>query len=381
MTSRLLERVTVTPFDSLIVAAGAGQSYFGNDQFAEFAPGMKTIDDALELRGRILAAFEQAELSDDPAERARLLTFVVVGAGPTGVELAGQIAELSRRTLDGAFRKIDPREARVVLLDGAPAVLPVYGGKLSRKAAETLEKLGVEIQLDAMVTDVDNDGLIIKEKDGTLRRIESQCKVWSAGVQASPLGKQLAEQSGGETDRAGRVMVNPDLSLPGHPNVFVIGDMMSLDKLPGLAQVAMQGGKYAAKQIKASLDGKSPSERVPFKYFDKGSMATISRFSAVAKVGKLRDQRLHRVGCLAGNSPPLPRRIPFPCLDAVVMGGDVLRAWPCSDGVHRAAGLRAKRDGRIGEEKQGSDGVRQRFEWRSQEGCRQAAEGRRLINT
>ncbi|MFI5435842.1 FAD-dependent oxidoreductase [Rhodococcus sp. KBW08] len=287
VTSRLLERVTVTPFDSLIVAAGAGQSYFGNDQFAEFAPGMKTIDDALELRGRILGAFEQAELSDDPAERARLLTFVVVGAGPTGVELAGQIAELSRRTLDGAFRKIDPREARVVLLDGAPAVLPVYGGKLSRKAAETLEKLGVEIQLDAMVTDVDNDGLIIKEKDGTLRRIESQCKVWSAGVQASPLGKQLAEQSGGETDRAGRVMVNPDLSLPGHPNVFVIGDMMSLDKLPGLAQVAMQGGKYAAKQIKASLDGKSPSERVPFKYFDKGSMATISRFSAVAKVGKL----------------------------------------------------------------------------------------------
>ncbi|QBJ94633.1 NAD(P)/FAD-dependent oxidoreductase [Rhodococcus sp. ABRD24] len=287
VTSRLLDRITVTEFDSLIVAAGAGQSYFGNDHFAEFAPGMKTIDDALELRGRILGAFEQAELSDNPDERARLLTFVVVGAGPTGVELAGQIAELAHRTLKGAFRRIDPTDARVILLDGAPAVLPVYGGKLSRKAAERLEKLGVEIQLDAMVTNVDVDGLVVRHKDGTEMRIESQCKVWSAGVQASPLGKQLGEQSGAEVDRAGRVHVNPDLTLPGYPHVFVIGDMMSLDKLPGLAQVAMQGGKYAAKEIRAGLDGAKPEDRQPFKYFDKGSMATISRFSAVAKVGKL----------------------------------------------------------------------------------------------
>ncbi|MDM7491582.1 MULTISPECIES: NAD(P)/FAD-dependent oxidoreductase [Rhodococcus] len=287
VTSRFLERETVTPFDSLIVAAGAGQSYFGNDHFAEFAPGMKTIDDALELRGRILGAFEQAELSEDPAEQRRLLTFVVVGAGPTGVELAGQIAELSHHTLRGAFRNIDPAAARVVLLDGAPDVLPVYGGKLSAKARQTLEKLGVEIQLNAMVTDVDATGLTVKDKDGTERRIESQCKVWSAGVSASPLGRRLAEQSGAEVDRAGRVLVNPDLSLPGHPNVFVIGDMMALDKLPGLAQVAMQGGKYAARQIVAGLAGHSPAERKPFKYFDKGSMATISRFSAVAKVGKL----------------------------------------------------------------------------------------------
>lgn len=287
VTSRLLGRDTVTEFDSLIVAAGAGQSYFGNDQFAKFAPGMKTIDDALELRGRILGAFEEAELSDDPEERKRLLTFVVVGAGPTGVELAGQIAELSRRTLAGAFRRIDPREARVILLDGAPVVLPVYGGKLSANAAARLEKLGVEIQPNAMVTDVDADGLVVKEKDGTTRRVDCQCKVWSAGVQASPLGKQLAEQSGAEIDRAGRVHVNPDLSLPGHPNVYVVGDMMALDSLPGLAQVAMQGGKHAAKQIKATLDGTPPEQRQPFKYFDKGSMATISRFSAVAKVGKL----------------------------------------------------------------------------------------------
>ncbi|EME22060.1 NAD(P)/FAD-dependent oxidoreductase [Rhodococcus triatomae] len=287
VTSRLLERETVTEFDSLIVAAGSGQSYFGNDQFAKFAPGMKTIDDALELRGRILGAFEQAELTNDPEERARLLTFVVVGAGPTGVELAGQIAELAHRTLEGAFRRIDPSEARVILLDGAPVVLPVYGGKLSESAAKRLEKLGVEIQPNAMVVDVDADGLTVKEKDGTIRRVDSQCKVWSAGVQASGLGKQLAEQSGAEQDRAGRVHVNPDLSLPGYPNVYVIGDMMALDSLPGLAQVAMQGGKHAAKQIKATIAGTPPEERPPFKYFDKGSMATISRFSAVAKVGKL----------------------------------------------------------------------------------------------
>ncbi|GAA4490883.1 NAD(P)/FAD-dependent oxidoreductase [Rhodococcus olei] len=287
VTSRLLDRDTVTEYDSLVVAAGAGQSYFGNDHFAKYAPGMKTIDDALELRGRILGAFEEAELSDDPEERRRLLTFVVVGAGPTGVELAGQIAELANRTLAGAFRRIDPRDARVILLDGAPTVLPVYGGKLSANAASRLEKMGVEIQPNAMVVDLDADGLTVKDKDGTERRIDCQCKVWSAGVQASPLGKQLAEQSGAEIDRSGRVHVNPDLSLPGHPNVYVIGDMMALDNLPGLAQVAMQGGKHVAKEIKAGIAGSPPEARHPFKYFDKGSMATISRFSAVAKVGKL----------------------------------------------------------------------------------------------
>lgn len=287
VTSQLLGRDTATPYDSLIVAAGAGQSYFGNDQFAEFAPGMKTIDDALELRGRILGSFEQAEVTEDPEERQRLLTFVVVGAGPTGVELAGQIAELSHRTLKGAFRRIDTTTARVVLLDGADTVLPVYGGKLSRKAAAKLEQLGVEIQLGALVTDVDSAGIVVKDRDGTHRRIDARCKVWSAGVQASPLGAQIAAQSDAEVDRSGRVLVHPDLSVPGHPDVFVIGDMMALDNLPGLAQVAMQGGKYAAKQIKAGLAGHSPDERVPFKYFDKGSMATISRFSAVAKMGKL----------------------------------------------------------------------------------------------
>ncbi|MFT4126214.1 MAG: NAD(P)/FAD-dependent oxidoreductase [Gordonia sp. (in: high G+C Gram-positive bacteria)] len=284
VTSRLLERVTVTPYDKLIVAAGADQSYFGNDHFAEYAPGMKTIDHALELRGRILGAFEQAELSNDPAERAKLLTFVVVGAGPTGVELAGQIAEMSDKTLKGTFRNIDPTQARVILLDAAPAVLPPFGAKLGAKAAKRLEKLGVEIQLNAMVVDLDYDGLLVKEKDGTTRRIESQCKVWSAGVQGNPLGKQLAEQSGVELDRAGRVKVEPDLSLPGHPDVFVVGDMMFVPGVPGVAQGAIQGGRYAADAIKAELTGQTPDQRKPFSYYDKGSMATISRFSAVMQV-------------------------------------------------------------------------------------------------
>ena len=233
VTSTLLGHIYNTPFDSLIIAAGAGQSYFGNDHFAEFAPGMKTIDDALELRGRILGAFEQAERSSDPARREKLLTFTVVGAGPTGVEMAGQIAELADHTLKGAFRHIDSTRARVILLDAAPAVLPPMGEKLGKKAQARLEKMGVEIQLGAMVTDVDRNGLTVKDSDGTLRRIESQTKVWSAGVSASPLGRDLAEQSGVELDRAGRVKVLPDLSIPGHPNVFVVGDMMAVEGVPG----------------------------------------------------------------------------------------------------------------------------------------------------
>ena len=217
VTSELLGHDYMTPYDSLVIAAGAGQSYFGNDHFAEFAPGMKSIDDALELRGRILGAFEQAERSSDPERRKKLLTFVVVGAGPTGVEMAGQIQELADQTLKGSFRHIDPTEAHVILLDAAPAVLPPMGKKLGLKAQARLEKMGVEIQLNAMVTDVDRNGITVKDADGTIRRIEAACKVWSAGVQASPLGRDLAEQSETEIDRAGRVKVLPDLSIPGHP--------------------------------------------------------------------------------------------------------------------------------------------------------------------
>ena len=285
--SELLGQRHQTVHDSLIVAAGAGQSYFGNDHFAEFAPGMKTVDDALEVRGRILGAFEQAERSSDPARREELLTFTVVGAGPTGEELAGQIAELATQTLKGEFRHIDSTQARVIPLDAAPAVLPPMGANLGQKAQARLQRMGVEIQLGATVVDVDRDGLTVKDSDGTTRRIESACKVWSAGVLASRLGNQIGEQAGAEVDRSGRVKVLPDLTVPGHPNVFVIGDMAAVPGVPGMAQGAIQGAKYAARAIRAELKGATPAVREPFHYFDKGSMATVSRFSAVAKIGPL----------------------------------------------------------------------------------------------
>ena len=287
VTSHVLGRETTNHYDSLIVAAGAGQSYFGNDHFAEFAPGMKTIDDALELRGRIFGAFEMAELGAVRGENVdHLLTFVVVGAGPTGVEMAGQIAELAHRTLKRDFDAIETKSARVVLIDAAPQVLPPFGRKLGLWTKARLEKLGVEVMLGAMVTDVDERGLRVKFKNGNEERVEAVTKVWAAGVQGSPLGKVLSEQTGAPLDRAGRIGVNPDLTLPGYPEVFVVGDMIALDNLPGVAQVAIQGAKYAAKEIDGRLKNK-PAQK-PFKYFDKGSMATISRFNAVATVGKLR---------------------------------------------------------------------------------------------
>jgi NADH:ubiquinone reductase (H+-translocating) len=287
VTSQVLGRPTVTPYDSLIVAAGAGQSYFGNDQFAEYAPGMKSIDDALELRGRIFGAFEMAELGAARGDDIdHLLTFVVVGAGPTGVEMAGQIAELAHRTLRKDFHYINTRTARVILVDAAPQVLPPFGAKLGAKAKAELEKLGVEVVLGAMVTDVDERGIEMKFKDGRVERIDTVTKIWAAGVQANPLGRTLSEQTGAPLDRSGRISVNPDLTLPGHPEVFVVGDMIALDNLPGVAQVAIQGAKYAAKEIERRLRSK-PSQR-PFKYFDKGSMAIISRFRAVALIGRVR---------------------------------------------------------------------------------------------
>jgi NADH dehydrogenase len=286
VTSTVLGRSTVHEYDELIVAAGAGQSYFGNDQFAEFAPGMKSIDDALELRGRIFGAFELAELATDPAEIDRLLTFVVVGAGPTGVEMAGQIAELARRTLRRDFRNIDPTSARVILLDAAPKVLPPFADSLGQYAHKRLNGIGVEVQLGAMVTDVDVDGIVVKDGDGHERRIHSATKIWAAGVQASSLGKLLGEQSGAAVDRAGRVSVQPDLTLPGHPEVHVVGDMISLNRLPGVAQVAIQGGRFAADAIKARVTGRATATE--FHYHDKGSMATVARFAAVADLGKLK---------------------------------------------------------------------------------------------
>ena len=208
-----------------------------------------------------------------------------MGAGPTGVEMAGQIAELSRRTLARDFRSIDPTSARIILLDAASQVLPAFGEGLGASAQARLEAMGVEVRLGARVVDVDESGLVVESANGTRERIESACKVWAAGVQASPLAAQLAERSGAGLDRAGRIEVLPDLTVPGHPEVFVVGDMISLNQLPGVAQVAIQGGRYAARQIANRLDGR-PADG-PFTYRDKGSMATISRFSAVASIGRL----------------------------------------------------------------------------------------------
>jgi NADH dehydrogenase len=288
VTSTQFGKSTTVSYDSLIVAAGSEQSYFGHDEFAQYAPGMKTIDNALELRSKILSAFERAELSSDPEEQQRLLTFVVIGAGPTGVEMVGQIAELARKTLPGTFRGVDPTMARVVLVDAAPRVLPPMGEKLGAKAAARLEEMGVEVLLNTMVTDVDENGLVVKEKDDDERRIAATCMIWAAGVSASPLGKILADQTGTEVDRAGRVKVNPDLTVKGHPEIFVVGDMMALDNVPGIAPAAIQSGTYAGKVIRKEVEAADKGEalpaRKPFKYFDKGSIAVVSKYNAVGKV-------------------------------------------------------------------------------------------------
>jgi NADH dehydrogenase len=266
------------PYDSLIVAAGVGQSYFGHSEFALYAPGMKTIDDALELRRRIFGAFELAELATDPDQQRRWLTIAIVGAGPTGVELAGQICDLAKRSLRGEFRTFDPSTVRVVLLDGGAEPLATFGDDLSGRAAKELEHLGVELRMGARVVGVDAAGVDFSEADGSTSRLDAYTTVWAAGVEASPLAKELAQASGAETDRAGRVSVLPDLTLPGHPEVFVVGDMMALDKLPGVAEVAIQGSLHAANTITRRLKGR---EGVPFKYRDLGSAATVGRFRSV----------------------------------------------------------------------------------------------------
>lgn len=276
-------------YDSLIVAAGAGQSYFGNDHFAQHAPGLKTVDNALELRARIMTAFERAEVAQDPAEVERLLTFVIVGAGPTGVEIAGQIAEMANRSFKNDYDSFEPSQAKIILLDGAPQVLPPFGKRLGRNAQRQLEKLGVTVRLNAMVTDLDADTVTFRDtKTDEEITIESGTKIWSAGVQASPLGKMIADQTDAEVDRAGRVAVTPQVLVGETNNIYVVGDMMSLDNLPGVAQVAIQTGEYAAQSIKAFVEeDQDPREREPFEYFDKGSMAIVSRFSAVVKMGKV----------------------------------------------------------------------------------------------
>ncbi len=273
-------------WDHLIVAAGATHSYFGRDDWAAHAPGLKTLDDAFEIRRRVLLAFEAAELEDDPARRAALMQFVVVGAGPTGVELAGTFAEIARHTLPGEFRRIDPRHARVLLVEGGPRVLQAMPEPLSERAREQLTALGVEVRLDARVTGIDAEGLDIVTAAGT-ERLASRCVVWAAGVAASPLGRLLADATGCALDRAGRVVVEPDLSIKGHPNLQVVGDLAAAQShvpgraprpVPGVSPAAKQMGRCAAANIGRQLRGQ-PTQ--PFRYRDYGNLATIGRHSAV----------------------------------------------------------------------------------------------------
>ncbi len=275
-------------YDTLIVAAGATHSYFGHEDWAEIAPGMKTLDDAIRLRSRILGAFELAEQAQDEAARRAWLTFAIVGAGPTGVELAGQIALLAHRVLQGEYRHMDPASVRVLLLDAGPAVLGTFPPSLQRGAKASLERLGVEVDLDHPVTAVDGGG--VGSGDGEhSARIEARTVIWAAGVRASPLATQLAEKTGAQVDRSGRLRVGPDLSLPGHPEVFAIGDMIALDGVPGTAQPAIQEAKYVSGIVSSRLGGMP--RRAPFKYLNLGTMATIGRRQAVADLfGRIRLQ-------------------------------------------------------------------------------------------
>jgi len=269
------------PFDALILATGATHAYFGRDEWRRVAPGLKTLEDGLEIRRRVLLAFERAELEADPAERRRWLTFVVIGAGPTGVELAGALAELARN-MRRDFRAADPRSARILLLEGGSAVLPTFEPRLGAFAREALQDLGVEVRTGALVTAVDDRGVSVGDE-----RIEAATVLWAAGVAASPLGRTL----GAPVDKAGRVLVNPDLTVPGRPDIYVVGDLAAFHHtpdgrpLPGVAAVAMQEAAHAARNVLRSLRGEP---RLPFAYHDPGNLATIGRAAAVADFGRLK---------------------------------------------------------------------------------------------
>jgi len=264
------------PYDYLVVATGAVDSYFGHPDWRRFAPGLKSLDDAMEIRHRILVAFERAELTDNPAEREALQTFVIIGGGPTGAELAGAVAELARHTLVDEFRRSQTRDARILLVEGSDRILSSYPPRLSRKACRQLGHLGVDVLTNSIVTDIDASGVTIADE-----RIPAMTVLWAAGVRASPLGKSI----GAPLDRAGRVRVEPDLTVPEHPEIFVVGDLAAIDDVPGVAPAAIQMGRHAARNIIASLEG---TERRPFKYSDRGSMATLGRSSAIAVIRGIR---------------------------------------------------------------------------------------------
>ncbi|HEX9515722.1 MAG TPA: NAD(P)/FAD-dependent oxidoreductase [Streptosporangiaceae bacterium] len=279
-------------YDSLIVAAGAAHSYFGHEAWALHAPGLKTVEDALEIRRRILTAFEAAEVEARPGRRRAWLTFAVVGAGPTGVELAGQIAEIARDTLRREFRAIDPGEAEILLIEAADRVLTGYHPRLSGKAAEALTRLGVTPMPNTRVTDVTDGSIRLAAKGGQISEVQARTIIWAAGVSASPLAHMLATACGAGLDRAGRISVEPDLTLPGFPEVFAVGDMVRVSDgagatlpIPGVAPAAMQEGCQAARAIRLRLAGRAAT---PFSYLDKGSLATIGRKAAVAQIRSVR---------------------------------------------------------------------------------------------
>src|SRR6266567_1728082 len=273
-------------YDSLIVAAGSQTSYYGHDVWSRWAPGLKSIEEATTLRHKILYAFEVAERLSDPAQRRAWLTFVIVGAGPTGVELAGAIGEIARQTLKNDFRSIHPEEAQIILLDGSPRLLMTFPEDLARKAEQSLAKLGVQTKMSAMVQELDRDGVGL-QVNGATEHISSKTVIWAGGVTASPLARTLAKRTGAESDRGGRIKVGPDLTIANFPDIYVVGDLaLSLDAsgkpLAGVAQGAMQQGAYAAKAVVRKVKGQAKPK--PFKYFDKGNMAVIGRAAAVANV-------------------------------------------------------------------------------------------------
>lgn len=273
-------------YDFLIVAAGSQTSYYGHDEWQKWAPGLKSIEEATTLRHKILYAFEVAERLDDPAQRRAWLTFTIVGAGPTGVELAGAIGEIARQTLKHDFRSINPGDAQIILLDGAPRLLTTFPEDLAHKAETSLAKLGVQTRMNAMVHEVTREG-ISYQCDGSTHSLSTKTVIWAGGVTVSPLAKTVASRTGAETDRGGRIKVGPDLTISNFPEIYVVGDLaLSIDKrgkpLQGVAQVAMQGGAYAAKAIARKVEGKR--QPAAFQYFDKGNMAVIGRAAAVADI-------------------------------------------------------------------------------------------------
>ncbi len=275
------------PYDVLVVATGVRHSYFGHEEWAAAAPGLKTIDDALEMRQRVLLAFEKAERETDPVKRQMWQTFLLVGGGPTGVELAGALGELANRTMRHDFKNIDPTQTRILLVEGGDRILPSYPPDLSAKAAAAVARLGVTIQTGALVTQIDEHTVTLKQGE-QVEQVQAGTILWAAGVQASPLGRVLAEKTGVELDRSGRVMVNPDLTVPDYPDIFVIGDLAHFahqdegKPLPGVAQVAMQMGSYVAQRLKKD---EPIGQRPAFHYTDKGNLAVIGRNAAVADLG------------------------------------------------------------------------------------------------